>query len=250
MKRLFCLGFIVLGIGVTAFAQDDVKRNPGYVDLDDIEIPDSVGEVTEVNLGPDLMRIAAPFCPSPPGEAEMKFPMSIRVKSFQTDPRSAERMKPLMEKIAKQLHDKNWIDLVHVKKKNEFTVVSVKMDKHNKQAGMMVMSVEPSGEVSFVNLVGNMDMNMLPMMGINVGNGFSAMDSLRDIKERQREAMEEAKERVRESNEQRKEALQEARERLKESIEESQSRIKESKSQIEEAQKRLKELEEEKDNGE
>jgi hypothetical protein len=227
-----------------------LKHHPGYVDLDEIEIPDTVGEITEVNLGPDLKKIAAPFCPAPAGGTEMNFPLSIQVKSFQTDVRTAEKIKPLMEKIAKQLRDKNWKDLVRVKKNNEFVVVSVKMDGRNNQQGMMVMSVEPSGEVSFVNLVGNMDFNMLPMMGINVGNGFSAMDSLKDMKERQREAMEEARERVRESSEKRKEALEEARERLKESIEESQSRIKESKSQIEEAQKRLNELEEEKDNGE
>jgi hypothetical protein len=224
MNRFICLGFLVLGIGVTAFAQNDMSRNPGYVDLDDIEIPDSVGEVTEVNLGPDLMRIAAPFAPEAP---DMKFPISIRVKSFQTDPRTAEKMKPIMEKIAKRLRDRNWKDLVRVQKRNEFTVVSIKTDNHDRQMGMMVMSVEPSGEVSFVNLVGNMDFNMLPMMGINVGNGYSAMDSLKDIKERQKDEMEEA------------------RERLKKSIEKSEERMEKSRAELEDAKRRLKELEEE-----
>jgi hypothetical protein len=164
---------------LTAYAQDeDLKKYPGYVNFEDIKIPDKAGEVTEILLGPALIKIAAM------AEKEKDDDLSsalagihgIQVKSFDIEPSETAAIIPIMDKIEKELNRKGWERLVLVKEEDERVVVSLKTD--DKQAiGLLVMALDEMGEVAFVNIVGSIDLNTLGNLDIDLDD--SVMDSLK-----------------------------------------------------------------------
>ena len=55
---LFVLAVAALCTAVQA-QKSDFRRMPGYVDLEMIEIPAEAEEVTDIDLGPELLRFAS-----------------------------------------------------------------------------------------------------------------------------------------------------------------------------------------------
>ena len=57
MNRLVVSALILLlGLSVSLHADEvDIKKLPGYIDIEKIEIPDRAEEVTEVTIGPELL---------------------------------------------------------------------------------------------------------------------------------------------------------------------------------------------------
>ena len=44
---------------IGAYAQDNLRNHPGFIDLSNIEIPESVENVTEVSIGPEIFQMLA-----------------------------------------------------------------------------------------------------------------------------------------------------------------------------------------------
>jgi len=164
-------------------AQENYKNNPGYIDLSGIEIPNGAGEVTEVNIGPELFMMFQNFS-SEDDDAEMPFGddgmFSINVKTFEIDEIHSEQVRAEMEKIEKKLKKENWVSIVRVKSGDETTNVSMKFDKSNKKTmGLLVMSLEPGHEAAFVNIVGSVPLEALGSMGVDMNE--DALDSLKNV---------------------------------------------------------------------
>jgi len=171
-----CLFLPVLFI--TALAQGvDLKKYPGYVNLDEIEIPDKAGEVTEITLGPAMLKLAAM---ADNGDKDLSETLAglhgIQIKTFDIDSDEAAKLQPIMDKIESQLNQKGWERLVQVKGKDERTVVSIKYDKE-KIAGLLVMSVKSGDEAAFVNVVGEINWSTLEDLDLDLD--ASAIDSLK-----------------------------------------------------------------------
>lgn len=183
MKRIWILTLIALWTFGMAMAQDDLTNHPGYVDLSGIEIPKGAGEVTEVNIGPDLFRMIRGFA-GDDSESEMPFGadgmFSIVVKSFDIDEEHSDKVKEEMAKIEKKLQRENWATIVRVKSGDETTNVSVKFEKKTKKTlGLLIMSLEPGNEAAFVNIVGSIPLEALGEMGVNMNE--NALDSLKQV---------------------------------------------------------------------
>jgi hypothetical protein len=168
---------------VAAEAQEtDLKQYSGYVNLEEIKIPEKAGEVTEITLGPALLKLAAKT--SEEGDENLTKALGgilgIQVKTFEIDSAEAESIQPIMDKIEANLNRDGWERLIQVKGKNERTVVSIKYD-NDKTAGLFIMSVEPGDEASFVNIVGSIDLNTIGNLGIDLDD--STLDSLKDTLE-------------------------------------------------------------------
>ncbi len=179
-KHLF-ISFFILFFCITLKAQDpDIKKMPGFVNLEEIEIPGNAGEVTEISLGPPLLRIARTAHSN--GDKHLSESLeglfSIQVKSFDVDSFQAIQVRPIMDKIEKRLAKDKWERLVRVKKAHEMTNVSIKYDK-GKAVGILIMSLNPGNEASFVNIVGNIDLNQLGNLS-NFGVDTSPLDSLEE----------------------------------------------------------------------
>lgn len=181
---VLCLFF--LNIPILAFAQDeDFKKHAGYVDLSAITIPDKAGKITEVFLGPALLKIAAM---AEEGEdkdiAEVLSGIhGIQVKTFEVEPKEAEVIIPIIDRIEKRLKGEGWERLVLVKEEDERVVVSLKSDG-KKAVGLLVMAFDPNEEAAFVNIVGTIDFKSLESLDINLDD--SVLDSLKSHMEKKK----------------------------------------------------------------
>jgi hypothetical protein len=172
---LFILGSIAL-----VYAEDeDLKGHPGYVDLGEIKIPDKAGEVTEVLLGPAMLRLISMADDDEDDDlaktiSELK---GIQVKTFEIDSLEAGKILPIMDRIEDKLKRDGWERLVLVKDQDERVVVSIKPEG-DKAVGLMVMTLEPGDEAAFVNIIGTLDFNSFSEMDINLDQ--SVLDSLEE----------------------------------------------------------------------
>ncbi|MBN1779831.1 DUF4252 domain-containing protein [bacterium] len=188
MKRLSIIMLALVLVFGMAFAQEDYKKHPGYIDLSGIEIPEDAGEVTEVTIGPELFTMLRSFSGEDEdddddaaflGEGGM---FSINVKTFEIDEAQSDKVRAEMAKIEKKLQKENWTPVVRVKSGDETTNVSVKFDKGtHKTLGLLVMSLEPGNEATFVNIVGSIPLEALGSMGVDMNE--SALDSLKQVLE-------------------------------------------------------------------
>ncbi len=180
-KYLFVPIFALLFCMVLKAQDPDIKKMPGFVNLEEIQIPGNAGEVTEISLGPPLLRIARTTGAN--GDKHLSKTLeglfSIQVKSFDVDSFQAVQVRPIMDKIEKQLAKEKWERLVRVKKAHEMTNVSIKYDK-GKAVGLMIMSLNPGNEASFVNIVGNINLSELGELS-DFGVHVSPLDSLEEL---------------------------------------------------------------------
>lgn len=177
MKRRIGLGVLMIFVLMTQLkAQDmDVTTLPGYVDLEQIPIPSKAGRITNITLGPPLLRIATQTVN---GDDELSETLSglfsITVKTFEIDSQVAEELKPKIEAIEEKLNNEDWQRIVEVKDIDEYTTIRMKYDKE-KAAGLLIMSLEDD-EASFVNIVGSIDFEQIGKLG--GGLHIDALDSL------------------------------------------------------------------------
>jgi len=169
MKRRMYMGICIILILFTRIqAQDiDLKKQPGYIDLEQIQIPHQAVKITNISLGPPLLRIATQTVN---GDEELSKTLSgifsIQIKSFEIDSIIAHEIRPKIKEIEDKLNKEDWQNLVQVMDNNEYTNVSMKYDK-GKPVGILVMSLE-NGEASFVNIVGTIDLEQLGNLGIGL----------------------------------------------------------------------------------
>jgi len=162
MHRFIMVVAFLLVCALSAQAGDDLAGHPGYVDLDRIQIPVDAAEITEVNLGPELLKLAAGM---ENGNADLSKTLDglfgIRVKSFGLTPELAEQTRPIVEDIQYQLENEGWKRLVYVKDGEELVLVSMKYDpaQPEKMAGLMVIAFDPADEAVFVNMVGSINLS-------------------------------------------------------------------------------------------
>lgn len=182
MKPFVTMLALMLICSVQGFAQDfDITTKPGYVNLDMIEVPENAGEVTEIDIGPGLINMIRQFSDDPDVKKKMDGFFSIRVKSFEIADDETEKLRSAIDKIETKLKKEKWEKLVRVKEGEEVTNVSIKYDDKGKMQGVVVMTLKPGEEVSFINIVGSIDFSVLGDMGVDLNS--SAMDSLKQAVE-------------------------------------------------------------------
>jgi hypothetical protein len=192
MKQRLCAVLLAAAFAGRSPAQvDDIRRLPGYVNLDWIAVPDSAVNTVDVTIGPRLMRMVHETG-ARRGEnnaAEAGRIVSLQVKSFNVNPEAAEKMKPLLLKFERKLRDENWRPVIRLKKPDRFTNVSVKYGAERKTDGFFMMTVNAGSEASFVNIIGDVDPDRLKGMLTDVNE--DVLDSLRKSMERNQRALEE-----------------------------------------------------------
>lgn len=188
MKRIL---FILIAAGIAfapnARAQESYQTHPGYVNLDDIDIPDDASEVVEVTIGPELLGMFTDIDMDDMADLEgLNNLIAINVKNFEIPERDMADIKKKMDKIDKQLRSQQWKQIVKVKKPGEFTNVSVKYGKKkDKSLGLMIMSLDESGSASFVNIVGGIDFHKLGQMGVKLNE--NTLDSLEKVMDKDKD---------------------------------------------------------------
>lgn len=151
----------------------DLEKMPGYVDLEKIQIPSDAEEVTDIDLGPEILKMALGVSDeeNPEIVEALSKIQSIRVKAFELDEEHAEEVRSQFDEIAKRLKADDWNRLIHIKSGDEIVNVNVKHDGEN-IVGLMVMVYESDSEAVFVNIVGEIDLSLLAKLA----NEFEGVD--------------------------------------------------------------------------
>ena len=172
---LLVMGLLMVSVAVQA-QEVDLKKHPGYINLDEIEIPDKAGEITDIDLGPALLQLLQLGKEEDDLKDGLAGILSIRVKSFEVEYGEAQKIRSIMDKYEKQLVKDNWVRLVRTKKGEEMANISMKFEG-GKVVGFFLMSIEPGNEVSFVNIFGGgIDLESIKDFGLGLSD--STMNSI------------------------------------------------------------------------
>lgn len=146
---------------------DKLEKEPGYYDLDWVEIPDGADEVQDIDLSAVLRSVAKDAQKNGDDNlAEiLKMVRSIRVKGFSLDGSDESQVDRDVDRIVKDLKKKDWKRLVYMKNKEEMLSISTKHDGED-LVGLMVVAYEPGYEALFANVVGDLDLpTLLALVG-------------------------------------------------------------------------------------
>jgi hypothetical protein len=175
------IGLVLSGTISSVQAQNiEMEKHPGYIDLNDIRIPEDAEEVAEIDIGPGLLGILSMFSDEAEEDLKEDFSklFSIRVKSFKLyDDDDLLHMRKIMEKKEKDLAKNKWRTLVRTKTVESISIISMKVEK-KKTVGLFIMSLDEEGSVSFVNVVGGIDMETLSELGVGLSD--STMRALKE----------------------------------------------------------------------
>jgi hypothetical protein len=171
MRRVICLIVLLSLYGLflgPAQAQDDkeIKKHPGYVDFEAIEIPGDAEETVEVYVrGPLLKLVAQATNHEDPALSKLLSKLLlIKVNTFSIDSEISPELKQKIATIESSLLKQNWEKVVRVKERDELANVYLKMD-NERVIGLVVMAVEEGDEAVFVNIVGEIDMDSIGKLG-------------------------------------------------------------------------------------
>lgn len=154
---------LILLLALPALA-GDLEQDPGYFDLEWIDIPADAVEIQDIDLGSALLSAAADAEKSGDAELAEMFGMirSIRVKAFTLDEPSDEIQRDV-DKITDMLEKKGWKRMIYVKDDEEMVTVSSRT-VDDQIIGLTVVAYEAGGEAAFVNVVGHLDLAYLLKM--------------------------------------------------------------------------------------
>ena len=163
MKRQDLCTMILWAVLLTAgltFA-GPLEREPGYVDLEWIEIPEDAREIQDIDLSymlDDLAKDARQDGEDGLAEA-IAMVRSIRVKAFSLRANDT-RTESAVERINQQLVEDDWKKMIYVKSEDE--TISVSTKRHaGEMVGLMVVVYEPGENAAFINVVGDLDLGKL-----------------------------------------------------------------------------------------
>jgi hypothetical protein len=157
---LFALLLLCLSFAVPATAED-LKSDPGYVDLEWITIPPDADEIQDIELGAVLLGIAASQEHEDPALIKaLNMIKSVRVKSWSMDDEDAVAT-AAVEKVTAMLEKGQWKRLIYFKDDEETVTVSTQYGPDGGMVGIMLVTYEPGDSVAFVNVVGDLDLGTM-----------------------------------------------------------------------------------------
>ena len=183
-KEMIVLACMMIFLVYPAIAQEaDLEDHPGFVNLEEIEIPESAEEIVDITIGPAFIRFAQSLSGDEHENRHFSGIISVRVKAFESFHSDMEKLKPIVQKIETLLDEKEWESLVRVRGEDNYVNVHLKFIEE-KVVGLMVMAMDTDDdEVAFINITGE-DIKMSNIghldLGINgcrlLGNIFSDSD--------------------------------------------------------------------------
>lgn len=154
--RTLMLATLLL-VALTALAHADVTKEPGYFDLEWIQIPDDADEIQDIDLTPMLLAMAKDAEEEDQALLEaLSMVRSIRVKAWSTDYRD-EKTDQAVERITTQLKKDGWKRLIYVKDSDETVIVNARYVDDD-MVGLVLVAHEPGESAAFVNVVGDLDL--------------------------------------------------------------------------------------------
>ncbi len=168
MKYLNSILFIAFIFLASVNAQSgDVTNEPGYVDFGSFTQFENSTGVTEVTLDEELLSTIAEISPDDdPNIMEvLKGLKLVKANVYEVDDKNRKDLKSKINLIDSKLTGTDWKRIVRSKKEDELANVYVKQNSKKQIVGLVVTSLEKSGEAAFVNIVGTIDLKTIGKLG-------------------------------------------------------------------------------------
>jgi hypothetical protein len=168
MRNLKIIFSLIALFAVTLFAQsNDVTNEPGYVDFGDLAQFESTTGVTEVILDEDLLSILAQISTDedPNVMAILEGLKLVKANVFEVSDETQSGLESRINSIDSRLSGTDWKRIVKTKSEDEIANVYIKHNNNKQIIGLVVTSMESSGEAAFVNIVGTIDLATIGKLG-------------------------------------------------------------------------------------
>ncbi len=165
MKKKLVMMVILMGFLVsTGFAQkNDYSSYKGFIDFGNLEQFETGEEVTEVLIEEHLIRMVAKLATKE--EPELSSVLDgiklIKVHSFEISKENTEKLSNKVKEIDKTLMNEGWDRIVRTKSKEETVNVYILTNNEEKIEGLVVASFEKDGDATFVNIVGDINLETI-----------------------------------------------------------------------------------------
>jgi len=165
MKKKLVIIVILMGFLVsTGFAQkNDYSSYKGFIDFGNLEQFETGEEVTEVLIEEHLIRMVAKLATNE--EPELSSVLDgiklIKVHSFEISKENTEKLSNKVKEIDKTLMGEGWDRIVRTKSKEETVNVYILTNNEEKIEGLVVASFEKDGDATFVNIVGDINLETI-----------------------------------------------------------------------------------------
>lgn len=176
MKQLLCCLLLVLGLTGAAHAQqDNLSRDPGYVDLQAIDGWFPREAKIEVNIKGALLELVAEASRYEDPELAnlLRKLKAIQVRGYEVSLNDFRSVEDRMSTLARSLESQGWDTVVKVREDDERVNMYTRI-QNGVIAGMMVMVLSEDDESYFVNIVGEISPEQIG----RIGNRFD-IDPLR-----------------------------------------------------------------------
>ncbi|MDQ7816492.1 MAG: DUF4252 domain-containing protein [Melioribacteraceae bacterium] len=164
MKKINLLTMLFFMAAGSAFAQQgDLKKEPGFFEFSQLSSLRSGEMISEVYLEEPLLKMVAGMT----GESEegvgnlIAALKLVKVQEFMVDEKEIERVEKTIESMDTELQNLKWQRIIKSRNKGNFTNVYVKPSSDGGYAGLVITSLDGKGKVSFVNIVGNIDLESI-----------------------------------------------------------------------------------------
>jgi len=164
MKPLLLLIAFWLAAPGPTFADEDVTRMPGYVDLSQF-LHKEKELTTEVEITNPLLSLVAMAAGAEDAELAkvLNLLKLIKVYSFNIKPEEVSSLASQIQAADDKMTKAHWNPFVKVREGKEVTHVYMKVDKQ-RVVGLAIFSVDQN-QASFVNIVGEIDMQSMNKLG-------------------------------------------------------------------------------------
>jgi hypothetical protein len=166
LKSILVL-FIVSFFSLSFAQNEDVTKEPGYVDFGNMaEFENSTG-VTEVTLDEELLSTLAEISTEedPNVMAVLNGLKLVKANVYEVNEDNKENLQSKINNIDSKLAGSNWKRIVKTRNENEIANIYIKQGSNKKIVGLVVTSLDSSGEAAFVNIVGTIDLATIGKLG-------------------------------------------------------------------------------------
>ena len=166
-KRTLAAAVAMLLLAGAAYAQDDLRREPGYLDLDEITGWVEKEPKIIVNVKGALLNLVAEASRYEDPELYdlLRKLKSVQVRGYDLGWSEVREVQGRINTLAGRLEDEGWDTVVRVRDDEEDVHIHVRVDD-GVIAGMVVMVVSPEeDETVFVNIVGQIDPEQIGRIG-------------------------------------------------------------------------------------
>jgi hypothetical protein len=161
---LCLLTLLWAAFGNPAYAQnEDFTNDPGYVDFAKLTPVAQEKPTVRIHLKGAMLKMAAGFGHRhlPEASEAMDALKLIHVETYEARGDSREKWANAKESIDKELQKRNWDTVIQVDEEDESVSVSALLGADGKIKGLMVVSMKWADELTFVNIVGDLEPSQL-----------------------------------------------------------------------------------------